>query len=126
MRGQGHGYHRSFENGAHAFREESGVAAEARQRKLKFIRLAAASERVASFLTDHTDRNSSKNLLRGKLGYIYGWQADEEEEEEACVEEQGDIMLQLLPKVVHIKSPGRLASSRYEGKESLPNKIRTS
>ena len=51
-------------------------------------------------LTDHIDRSSDKQLLRGKVGQIHSWVLHEQE---TSVLEDGVRVLRKLPKVVFVK-----------------------
>ena len=51
-------------------------------------------------LTDHIDRSSDKQLLRGRIGLVHSWVLDEKE---TSVFENGKRVLKHLPKVIYVK-----------------------
>ena len=51
-------------------------------------------------LTDHIDRSSGKQLLRGRIGLVHSWVLDDKE---TSVFENGKRVLKHLPRVIYVK-----------------------
>ena len=59
--------------------------------------------RMPVALTDHIDRNPTKNLLRGTVGRIHSWKLHADDEQELY---DADVILQKMPEVVFVKFAG--------------------
>ena len=51
-------------------------------------------------LTDHIDRSTDKQLLRGRIGFVHSWVLDDKE---TSVFQDGKRVLKHLPKVIFVK-----------------------